>query len=189
MVCHAHPEHGGSKDHPILWAVRNELASRGFAVLAFNFRGVMGSGGTHGEGIGEIHDVRAALDRVRQEVDGPTFAAGWSFGANVALRTALEDERIRALALIGIPLAETGLALPDPPPPEALGGLTRPVLLLAGEADPFCPLPELRALSRRLPDARVEAIGDTDHFLWRHEKEAASLIGAFAEEALFGRSG
>ncbi|MGH2589325.1 MAG: hypothetical protein ACRDGW_00840, partial [Actinomycetota bacterium] len=34
VICHAHPRHGGSKDHPLLWAVRNELAHRGFAVLA-----------------------------------------------------------------------------------------------------------------------------------------------------------
>ena len=26
VVSHAHPRHGGSKDHPILWALRNELA-------------------------------------------------------------------------------------------------------------------------------------------------------------------
>jgi alpha/beta superfamily hydrolase len=41
VICHAHPKHGGSKDHPILWAVRNELAHRGFAVLSFNFRGTV----------------------------------------------------------------------------------------------------------------------------------------------------
>ena len=47
ILCHPHPKHGGSKDHPILWALRNELAGlRGLAVLLFNFRGVMGSGGT-----------------------------------------------------------------------------------------------------------------------------------------------
>ena len=27
VICHAHPRHGGSKDHPILWAIRNELAA------------------------------------------------------------------------------------------------------------------------------------------------------------------
>ena len=50
VICHAHPRHGGSKDHPILWAIRNELAQRGFAVLSFNFGGTTRSGGTHGEG-------------------------------------------------------------------------------------------------------------------------------------------
>src|SRR4051812_50034700 len=51
VLCHPHPRHGGSKDHPLLWAIRNDLAAtRHLAVLAFNFRGVMGSGGTYGGG-------------------------------------------------------------------------------------------------------------------------------------------
>ena len=61
-ICHAHPKHGGSKDHPVLWSVRNELAGkRGFATLLFNFRGTMGSGGTFGGGRDELRDVRAAI--------------------------------------------------------------------------------------------------------------------------------
>ena len=64
VICHAHPRHGGSKDHPILWALRNELASRGFVVLAFNFRGTMRSAGTYGAGHTEAKDV-ASGDRAR----------------------------------------------------------------------------------------------------------------------------
>ena len=51
VICHPHPKRGGSKDHPILWALRNELAgTRGIITLGFNFRGVMGSSGTYGGG-------------------------------------------------------------------------------------------------------------------------------------------
>src|SRR5919206_1918400 len=102
VVCHAHPRHGGSKDHPLLWAMRNDLARRGLAVLAFNFRGVMGSGGAHGGGVDEVLDVRAAVGRARLAAAGPTLLAGWSFGAVVALREATGDPRIGALALVGL---------------------------------------------------------------------------------------
>ena len=86
-ICHPHPRHGGSKDHPILWAVRNELAHRGFAVLSFNFRGVMGSGGTFGGGRDEVRDARAAIGRTGEEAPGlPSVVCGWLFSANVALR-------------------------------------------------------------------------------------------------------
>ena len=64
LVCHPHPRHGGSKDHPLLWAIRNELVARGLAVLSFNFRGVLGSGGTFGGGRTEIRGVAAAVARV-----------------------------------------------------------------------------------------------------------------------------
>jgi len=151
VVCHSHPLFGGSKDHPLLWAVRAALARAGFAVLAFNYRGVMGSQGTHGFGIGEVADTRAALDFVRQRAAGPVLLVGWSFGANVALREAIDDPNVQALALLGTPLAADRLPnLPPLPPAEALAGYGRPVLLLSGEQDPFSP-------PRRAPDPRTEA--------------------------------
>ena len=114
VICHPHPKHGGSKDHPILWALRNELAgARGLATLIFNFRGVMGSEGTYGGGHDETLDARAAIDHVREVVaDGPTVLCGWSFGANVALRESLDDPRVAALVLLGIPLDPSDVTLP-----------------------------------------------------------------------------
>ena len=76
IICHPHPLQGGSKDHPILWAIRNDLAHRRFVVLGFNFRGVMGSEGDFGGGVSETLDARAALDRIREEVDGPSVVTG-----------------------------------------------------------------------------------------------------------------
>jgi len=183
VLCHAHPRFGGSKDHPILWAIRAELASRGFAVLAFNFRGTMGSGGTYGGGRLEPRDVAAAIDRVRGESDGPTLVAGWSFGANVAIHEALEDERVAALALLGFPLTHD-LDIPDPPTETELRAFRRPVLFVGGEHDAYSPPDRLRTLSAAIPRAELEIIEGTDHYLWRHEKRAAEIVGAFAVRAL-----
>ena len=187
VLCHPHPRHGGSKDHPLLWTVRNDLAARGFTVLAFNFRGVMGSEGAYGGGNAEMEDIRAAVREVRDEVDGPTLVCGWSFGAHVALATAFQDDRISALALLGPPLGEVPIELPQLPGRAQLKTFDRPVLLLAGEADQFCALPELRALARKLGRATVRTLPDADHFFWRREGEAAKIVGDFAEQALLGR--
>jgi alpha/beta superfamily hydrolase len=189
VICHPHPRQGGSKDHPVLWAVRSELAAGAFAVLSFNFRGVMGSEGEYGRGVTEVEDVRAAIGRARQEADGPTFVAGWSFGANVALREALDDERVGALALLGFPLSESSVSLPPLPDRARLRAFDRPVLLAAGAADPFCPVPELRALGRRLGHAAVEVVEATDHFFWHREREVARLVGTFAARELLDRRG
>jgi uncharacterized protein len=186
VLCHPHPRFGGSKDHPILWALRNELAgNRGLATLAFNFRGVMGSSGTYGGGHGELHDVRAAIDRVR-EVDpqGPTILCGWSFGANVALREALDDDRSAALVLYGFPLVPQDLSLPKLPSAAALRTLRRPVLVVAGDADEYCPAEEARAWCADLPGGELAILEGTDHYLWRREREAASLVGSFVDRAL-----
>jgi alpha/beta superfamily hydrolase len=179
VLCHAHPRHGGSKDHPVLWAVRNELAQRGFVVLAFNFRGTMRSGGTYGGGRTEVSDVRAAITRVGEEAEGPTVVCGWSFGANAAVREALDDDRVAALALIGLPL-EHELDIPPMPSPSELRTLDRPVLLLSGENDEYSPAGRLAEVRDALPRVELAIVPGTDHYLWRHEKEAAAIIGEFA---------
>ena len=188
VICHPHPRHGGSKDHPILWALRNELAGeRGCASLAFNFRGVMGSAGTYGGGRDETRDVSAAIAAVRATVpDRPTLVCGWSFGANVALREALQDERVAALVLYGLPLSPDDGALPRLPEPAELRALRRPVLVIAGDGDVYCPAEDLRAFTAELPDGELALLEGTDHYLWRREREAAAIAGAFADRVLAG---
>jgi hypothetical protein len=180
VICHAHPRHGGSKDHPVLWSVRNELAGkRGLATLIFNFRGTMGSAGSYGGGRDELRDVRAAIGHVREYAEGPTLVFGWSFGASVALREAFEDDRVSALALFGAPLRPNDLQLPPMPTGEDLRRLKRPLLLLAGANDEYCPADELRAYGERI--AEVVIMDGTDHYLWRREREAATIVGDFAD--------
>jgi alpha/beta superfamily hydrolase len=184
VICHPHPQHGGSKDHPLLWAIRAELARRGLAVLGFNFRGVMGSQGSHAGGVLEVEDVRAAISRVRETVEGPTIVAGWSFGATVALREALDDDRAGALALVAIPLGDAAERLIRLPEPPELAGLAVPALIVVGDGDSFAPVPEAYVLAGRIPRAEVAVVAGTNHFFWRREREAAALVGAFAERTL-----
>jgi hypothetical protein len=187
VICHPHPRHGGSKDHPLLWAIRNELAAaHGLAVLSFNFRGVMGSAGTYGGGRDELRDAAAAISTAGEAVpDGlPTLLVGWSFGASVALRQALDDPRVRAVVAVGMPLRPGDLSLPSLPDATGLRALRRPALLLAGEHDEFCPPQDLRAFSLDFPQVEVVVIEGTDHYFWRREKDAAAAIGAFADRSL-----
>jgi uncharacterized protein len=184
VICHPHPRRGGSKDHPLLWAIRNELARRGFAVLSFNFRGAMNSGGTYGGGRAEVRDVAAAIDRVGREVSGPTLLAGWSFGASVALREAVDDERVGALALVGIPLRPRDFDVPPIPDEASLRSLRAPALLLSGERDEFCPPEELRSLGGQIRRCEVVVAAGTDHFFWRREREVADVVGEFADRTL-----
>lgn len=190
VICHPHPESGGSKDHPILWALRNQLAAeRSLAVLAFNFRGVMGSDGSYGGGRDELRDADAAVTRVRIEApDLPTIVCGWSFGASVALREGLDDHRVAALVLIGMPLRPTDLHLPPVPQVDELRGLRRPVLVLAGDDDTYCRVEDAEAFADSLPDGRLHIVEGTDHYLWRREREAAAVVGAFVDDVLTGGS-
>ena len=185
VICHPHPRHGGSKDHPLLWAIRNELAgARGFAVLSFNFRGVLGSAGTYGGGHDEIRDAKAAIGRVREEApDVPTVVTGWSFGANVAIREVLDDERVSGLAVVGLPLAPSDVSLPILPEGATVRARHLPLLFVAGENDEYCP-PALLEEYAALTGATAAIIQGTDHYFWRREREPAALIGAFAAGVL-----
>jgi uncharacterized protein len=180
VICHAHPRHGGSKDHPVLWAIRNELAGkRGFTALAFNFRGTMGSTGEYGGGLDELEDVRAAIGFVREQTEAPTIVVGWSFGASVALREAFDDDRVAALALVGLPLRPNDLNMPPLPSREDLGRLQRPLLFLSGEHDEYCPADELHAYGDGV--AEVAIVDGVDHYLSKKERDAAAIIGDFAD--------
>ena len=189
VLCHPHPRHGGSKDHPVLWAIRNQLAAAGsFAVVAFNFRGVMGSSGSYGGGRDELRDAAAAIGHAGTLApDGaPLLLVGWSFGASVALRAAIDDPRVSALVLVGLPLDPKDLELPPLPAAADLRAHRRPALLLTGEHDEYCPPEMLRAYATGFPRAEVAVIEGTDHYFWRREKEAATVIGGFADRTLFG---
>jgi alpha/beta superfamily hydrolase len=185
VLCHPHPRHGGSKDHPVLWSIRNDLAAkRGLTVLAFNFRGVMGSEGTYGGGTFELADVAAAVDRVRRESEGTTVLAGWSFGAWIALCHALTDPRIGAVALLGMPLA--AIVSPRRPMPslDELEQLSVPALLVCGDADPYCPPDRLENLAGWIPRGELRVVPGTDHFFGRREGEVAELVGGWVDGVL-----
>ena len=87
-------------------------------------------------------------------------------------------------ALTGLPLRTTDLALPDLPDATDLRRFARPVLLLSGENDRYCPGEALRGYARAFPNATVEVVAGTDHYFWRHERLAAKVVGAFAERVL-----
>jgi alpha/beta superfamily hydrolase len=189
VLCHPHPVHGGSKDHPVLWAIRNDLAARrGLTVLGFNFRGVLGSGGAHGGGRDEVRDVAAAVNRAREEAAGPTVLVGWSFGASVALRHAQSDDRLAALVLIGLPLGESAGRLPALSGPGGLGRYTTPVLLVAGDDDEICPVDRLGDVASRLPHAWTLVVPGGGHFFPRLEREVAERVGEWVDRALAGHS-
>ena len=58
VICHPHPLYGGDMDNPVVVRVQEVCADLGVATLRFNFRGVGGSGGAHGDGVGEQDDGR-----------------------------------------------------------------------------------------------------------------------------------
>jgi len=143
VICHPHPLYGGDMDNPVVVRVQEVCADLGLATLRFNFRGVGGSGGAHGDGVGEQDDARAALEALARATGGaPSAIAGYSFGARIAALVACGDPRVGGLAMIAPPLGMYDFA--------CIEGVRAPTLMVAGTADSYCPVPDFARLSARL---------------------------------------
>src|SRR5947207_9442315 len=103
LVCHPHPLYGGTLHNKVVFHAMKALNSFGFPVLRFNFRGAGLSQGEHDHGLGEVDDVRAALDWLDGEFHLPIIFAGFSFGAAVGLRAACADTRTQSVIGVGVP--------------------------------------------------------------------------------------
>ncbi|MFI5182832.1 MAG: alpha/beta hydrolase [Vicinamibacteria bacterium] len=159
VVCHADPRQGGVMHFKVVFRAAKALQEQGLAVLRFNFRGVGLSEGTHNHGQGEQGDARAALDEMAHRFPGlPLVLGGFSFGSVVAARVAGIDPRVRALFLVGFPVARfDDLAF--------LATLRVPRLFIQGAGDVFGTGEALRAAVAPLPEPRsLVVVPEADHF-------------------------
>ena len=101
VFAHPHPLYGGTMHTKGVYRATKALAALGCAVLRFNFRGVGRSEGMFDNGVGELEDFRAALDAMAHLYpDSDAWAAGFSFGAWVALTAGALDDRVTRLIAI-----------------------------------------------------------------------------------------
>ncbi len=177
VVCHPHPQHGGTMHVPLIAALAASLVDAGRAVLRFNFRGVGTSDGHWEEGIGEIDDVAAAVATAsRQYRDLPVGIVGWSFGAMISLRWQARDGNTLAWAGVAPPIRlSTGGDLPDP---EALPPARR--LFIIGDRDQFTADEELRTYAKT-SGAEFHLLRGSDHFFYFRERRVGRIVAAFLD--------
>jgi alpha/beta superfamily hydrolase len=111
VMLHPLPTHGGFMDSHIYRKAANRLpALADLAVLRFNTRGTSSPHGTSegefGEGITEVADVRAAVAFAIQRGLPDIWVVGWSFGTELALKYAVDEEVLGAI-LLSPPLHRT----------------------------------------------------------------------------------
>ena len=93
VVCHPHPQHGGTMHNKVAHTLARSFVRSGFATLRFNFRGTEGSEGHHDNGVGELDDALAAIAWMAERYpDSPLWLGGFSFGAAIAVRAAVTLE-------------------------------------------------------------------------------------------------
>jgi alpha/beta superfamily hydrolase len=175
IVCHPHPLYGGSMDNNVVHSLCETLTQASLTSFKFNFRGVGGSQGEYGQGIGEQEDVEAAISFIStvKEVDSKRIGlAGYSAGAGFALPVGFKDARIKALAAISPPLSMFDF--------DFFKSCPKPKLLISGSRDDFTPADQfLEFCQSLLQPKEYESIEGADHFWWGYESRLAAKVTAF----------
>jgi alpha/beta superfamily hydrolase len=182
LVCHPHPIYGGTLHNKVVFHTMKALNSFGFPVLRFNFRGAGLSHGEHDHGVGEVEDVRTALDWLEAEFRQPIIFAGFSFGAAVGLRAACPVPRVQALIALGTPVSPIDERSYDY---EFLRTCNKPKLFISGARDQFGPRAQLERLIESVPEPKkLVLIEGADHFFEGRLREVRETIEAWVREEI-----
>jgi alpha/beta superfamily hydrolase len=176
LVCHPHPQHGGTMHNKVVYRVARGLRRAGAVALRFNYRGVGASQGGYAQGEGELDDARAALAYLRARYPNVPFTlAGFSFGSRIVLRLAcadIEGPMARRVIAVGFPTIYRDSS--------SLENCRVPRIFVQSTQDQFGPMSEIEPLVAALAEPkRLIAIPAEDHFfagaLERLEEEIAGL--------------
>ena len=172
VLCHPHPQHGGTMDVPLIGAVARTLAAGGCAVLRFNFRGVGASTGRFGGGRAEVDDVAAAVAEASLTHPAlPLGLAGWSFGAATALHWQARAGDDSPYVGIAPPVSrESTPVLPDA---GSLAPARRRFIL--GDRDQFVTVGELEDYARSIA-AELVVMPGSDHFFHFRDQRVAEHV-------------
>jgi alpha/beta superfamily hydrolase len=206
VSAHPHPLGGGSLHNKVVYhAMKVMNASEwgfNFPVLRFNFRGTGLSEGVY-DGAAEAGDVLAALAWIENEYKLPVAAAGFSFGAAMALKaccagTSLRGLKretcgapdreldMRALVAIGLPMRSGTSPVQLPSYDYSfVSRCTIPKLFLSGDRDQFATKAEfIEAVALAAEPKKMALVPGADHFFTGHLKRMQSTLAGWLKEQL-----
>jgi uncharacterized protein len=158
VVCHPHPQHGGTMHNKVVYRIARGLRKAGCAVLRFNYRGVNLSEGEYAKGIGETEDARVVLKELRERYPSlPIIAAGFSFGARVVLRLTSEESSIGRVIAVGFPTRDADHRF--------VSQITVPKYFVQSTNDQFGPRPDLTRFFETVRDPKeLDWVEASNHF-------------------------
>jgi uncharacterized protein len=169
VICHPHPQFGGTLDNKVVHTLARTLQELGLPTVRFNFRGVGRSAGTYAEGLGETDDALAVVDWGLARWPGAgLWLAGFSFGGFVALRASLVRPCER-LITVAPPVQRFNFSELRVP--------RCPWLVVQGDADEVVDHHAVSAWTRTLtPPPRVRILSGVDHFFHGRLHELKDVV-------------
>lgn len=163
LLLHPHPQHGGTMNNRVVYALYQCFVNRGFSALRFNFRGVGNSQGEFDSGQGELSDAASALDWMQAHNPNAQscWIAGFSFGAWVSMQLMMRRPEITGFISIAPPANQHDFSFLAPCPASGL--------ILHGDKDDIVPLSSVDKLAQKLQKQKnividYRVIKGSDHF-------------------------
>jgi uncharacterized protein len=175
VVCHPHPEHGGTLENKVVHTLARAFVAKGFAALRFNFRGVGDSQGAFDEGRGETADALAAVQEMRERYGGTElWLAGFSFGAAIAIRAAAD---VRAAGLVSVAPAVSRVSGAEFSQPDC------PWLIIQGDDDELVPVGDtIEWVNNLEPGPELHIFPETSHFFHGKLVRLRTAVEAFVDD-------
>jgi len=148
---------GGSRESPMLAAICDEWARRGWLAVRYNlpYRRRRPKGPPSGSSAIDRAAILEAVAAVRQLLDGPDLpvvAGGHSYGGRLTSMAVADDGLdLDVLTLLSYPLHPPGK--PERARTEHLPRITVPTVFTHGTADPFGGVEEIRLATALIPAA------------------------------------
>jgi alpha/beta superfamily hydrolase len=157
LVCHPHPQHGGTMHNKVVYRIARALRKTGSVVLRFNYRGVNLSQGVYAHGEGELEDARASLAELSERyLKLPVILAGFSFGSRIVLRLGC-DTPVERIIAAGFPTSY--------PDSSSLGHCDVPRVFIQSTQDPFGPVASIEHYFQTLKGEKLLLfVKSKDHF-------------------------
>jgi alpha/beta superfamily hydrolase len=173
LLLHPHPQHGGTMNNKVVYALYHAFVRRGFSALRFNFRGVGRSQGTFDRGEGELSDAASALDWL-QTYNANTrscWIGGFSFGAWIGMQLLMRRPEIDGFIAVAPPANLYDFSFLAPCPSSGL--------IIQGDKDQIVTLEAQQKLVNKLSHQRdikidYRIIKGADHFFQGHMEQLAA---------------
>jgi len=181
LMLHPHPQHGGTMNNRIVYALHQLYTRRGFATLRFNFRGVGRSQGSFDRGEGELSDAASALDWLQStNPDAPAcWIAGYSFGAWIGMQLLMRRPEITGFVSVSPPANLFDFTFLAPCPASGL--------IVHGARDNLVPKQSVETLIEKVAKQKdvvidLKLIADADHFFAEQLEEVDRHVNAYMEK-------
>ena len=183
LMLHPHPQHGGTMNYKVIYALFQSYQKLGFSVLRFNFRGVGRSQGKFDRGEGELSDAAAALDWLQTWNPNASqcWIAGFSFGAWIGMQLLMRRPEISGFISVAPPANVYDFSFLAPCPSSGL--------MVQGDQDTVVPQEAVTKLVQKLSHQRgikidYKVIPGATHFFNEHLDQLAETVDQYLVTAI-----